>query len=104
MLPPDSIAAKNVGVSGALSAQVENVAVQIVLGGLGIVQRLALLAEISKSAQEVNRHDIAQVINESVKTTKTADPAIIDSLISDCITRVQHLLCNRNSETISNSP
>jgi len=102
---PESIAAKESGMSEFLSAQVENAAVQVVLGNLGTLERVTLLRGICESAEVSNRSDIAQIINDTIKAAhETPDNLIADSLISDCITRVQQLLCSRSAEPGCNPP
>jgi len=78
-----------------LSTEIDNAAVQIVLGTLDSAERFALLQRIYEQAKAAVRPDIAEIIRAAIDTaSKTTDSGETDALLSDCITRVQNALCN----------
>jgi two-component system, chemotaxis family, sensor kinase CheA len=95
MSNPQQIANEKRGASDIFGAEVENAALQIVLGALTGLDTFALLRGLCEQAIVCDRGDIAQLIDSAIESaSKATDPAVADSLVSDCITRVQHVLCN----------
>ena len=62
MLNPEQIANGNRGTSDILGAQVENAAVQIVLGAVTGSETFALLRDLCEQARIADRGDIAQTV------------------------------------------
>src|SRR4051812_27780053 len=95
MLNPEQIANGTREASDILGAVVENAALQIVLGAPTASDSCALLRGVGEQARISDRGDIAQLIDNAIKSaSRAADPAVANNLVSDCITRVQHVLCN----------
>src|SRR3569833_2166692 len=102
MTHPETIANESGRLSEALLAQVESAAVQIILGALDSSERLALLRGLSEQATASERGDIAQIIDDALLSASNAtDLAAADALLSDCIARVQSVLCNAGAEQAS---
>jgi len=95
MSNPEPLAAGQGEVSELLSTQIDNAAVQMILGTINRTERVTLLQCISDQARMADRTDIADTISVAVDTaSKTADSGRTDALLSDCITRVQQMLCD----------
>ncbi|HEY2471460.1 MAG TPA: chemotaxis protein CheA [Terracidiphilus sp.] len=78
-----------------LSTRVENAALELVPGNLDNERRLALLREIRDEAELAGRPDVARIIDDRLQVAdKTTGAAAVDSLLSDCITRIQQVICN----------
>lgn len=102
---PESTANGIGGVPEALSAQVENAAVQLILGALDSVQKTVLLRDLHHRARTADRGDIAEIIESALDSSSQAtDSAAADSLFAACITRIQQVLCNSVAEAAPTSP
>jgi two-component system chemotaxis sensor kinase CheA len=100
----EPIAAGKGGAGEPLSTQVDIAAVQIVLGNVEGSERLALLEGICTEAKMAGCADVARIIEDALESaSQTSDSSAVDALLSDCITRVQHALSNRQSAS-SSSP
>lgn len=82
-----------------LCTRVDNAAVQIVLGSLDSMQRAELLKGIGDEAGRAGRLDVARVIDDAIGVISgTTEPAAHDALYSDCITRIQQMLCSSETD------
>jgi two-component system, chemotaxis family, sensor kinase CheA len=93
-------------ISDLLSAQVDNAAVQIVLGALDQAEQLSLLRSAAGNAESIGRCDVAGILNDAITSASTTTDAVVaNALLSDCITRVQQALSTTPSEAApSGSP
>ena len=96
----EPIAAGKGGVEEPLSTQVDNAAVQMLLGTLDKTAQFALLQHVCEQAKAEGRTEIADIISATIDAaSKTTESAQTDSLLSDCITRVQHALSSLESSS-----
>jgi two-component system, chemotaxis family, sensor kinase CheA len=88
------------GPSGALEilwASVEEAAVQLVLGNLDTTERLESLKGICEKADLAGRLDVVRVITDALDAASKGEAEIVP-LLSDCIKRIQQMLCRTDAE------
>ena len=92
-LEPNASAASGRSV-GELSGQVEQAAVQLVLGNLGSAEGQRLLKGIAETAASAGREDIERIVGDALRAvSETPEGGGADALISTCITQIQQILC-----------
>lgn len=80
-------------IANALSAQIDDAAVQIVLGNLDRAGQLSLLRNLAEKAYAAGRPDISAAIDQAVASIAGAiDSPAADALLSNCITQLQQSL------------
>lgn len=106
MSAPEAATNGNGRSADALGSQLDEAAVQIVLGNLDRSGQLSLFREIAVTAETAGRPDISAVVNETVASiTAATDAPAAGALLSNCITRVQQALSGSSAgEPAQSSP
>lgn len=93
MSAPEPATNGNGDLANALSAQVDDAAVQIVLGNLDRAGQLSLIRKLAETASATGRPDIAALVNQAIASmTGEVDNPVADALVANCITQLQQSL------------
>jgi hypothetical protein len=79
----------------SLRGRIEDAALESVLGKLDPCSRIPLFRELADEADLAGRPDLADPLREVLQAvSRTTNAAEVSALLTDCIARVQQLLCN----------